>query len=65
MPVSFRLGPQLEERLSDLAQSTGRTKSFYVREALERELARMEREYPPVQGEGGEGVSDFQDERGE
>jgi RHH-type rel operon transcriptional repressor/antitoxin RelB len=30
----LRLPPDLEQRLDDLARKTGRTKSFYAREAL-------------------------------
>ncbi len=32
--LSIRLAPEIMERLQALADSTGRTKSFYVREAI-------------------------------
>ena len=32
--LALRLPPDLEKRLDDLARKTGRTKSFYAREAL-------------------------------
>ncbi len=32
--LALRLPPELEKRLDDLARKTGRTKSFYAREAL-------------------------------
>ncbi len=32
--LALRLPPDLEKRLDDLARRTGRTKSFYAREAL-------------------------------
>jgi RHH-type transcriptional regulator, rel operon repressor / antitoxin RelB len=34
MPTSIRLEPEIEERLNALARSTGRTKAYYMREAL-------------------------------
>ena len=32
--LALRLPPDIEKRLDDLARQTGRTKSFYAREAL-------------------------------
>ena len=40
--TSIRLPNPLEERLNRLAQETGRTKSFYIREALEKSIEDME-----------------------
>ena len=34
MPTSIRLEPEIEARLNALAASTGRTKAYYMREAL-------------------------------
>lgn len=32
--LALRLPPELEKRLDDLAKKTGRTKSFYARQAI-------------------------------
>jgi len=40
--LAIRLTGDLEERLSSLAKRTGRTKTFYAREALLRYLDEME-----------------------
>ena len=40
--VAIRLPQDLETRLSDLALKTGRTKSFYIRQALEEHLEELE-----------------------
>lgn len=40
--LAIRLPPQIEARLEALAKSTGRTKSFYVREALLEHLGDLE-----------------------
>ncbi|TPW21855.1 MAG: putative antitoxin [Elusimicrobia bacterium] len=40
--LAIRLPPQIEARLEALARSTGRTKTFYVREALVEHLADLE-----------------------
>ncbi|GAA4836333.1 type II toxin-antitoxin system RelB family antitoxin [Garicola koreensis] len=42
MTISIRLTPDEETRLDDLAQRTGRSKSFYVRTALHEYLAELE-----------------------
>jgi len=43
--ISVRLPEDLEKRLAILAKMTKRTKSFYVREALERFLEDIEDAY--------------------
>lgn len=43
--LSVRLEPEIEERLTALAERTGRTKSFYVREAILAHLDEMEDRY--------------------
>lgn len=40
--LAVRLPPELEQRLGDLAKATGRTKAFYVREALAEHLDDLE-----------------------
>lgn len=42
MPLTVRLPEDLEIRLDELAKLTGRTKTYYVREALEEKLDEME-----------------------
>jgi RHH-type rel operon transcriptional repressor/antitoxin RelB len=42
MPITVRLGDSIEKRLSDLANATGRTKTYYIRKALEEKLDEME-----------------------
>lgn len=43
--VTLRLPEQMEQRLNFLAASTKRTKSFFIREALERTLSDLEDAY--------------------
>ena len=43
--IALRLPPEIEERLEALAKATGRSKSFYVREALIEHLEDMEDAY--------------------
>jgi len=43
--LSLRLSTEIEERLAKLADSTGRTKSFYAKEAILRYLDEMEDTY--------------------
>ena len=43
--LALRLSPDLERRLTELAQKTGRTKSFYAREAIEAYLEDLEDTY--------------------
>ena len=45
MPTSIRLTPFVEARLDNLAQKTGRTKAFYLRELVERGLQDLEDYY--------------------
>jgi RHH-type transcriptional regulator, rel operon repressor / antitoxin RelB len=45
MPTSIRLTPSVEARLDNLAQKTGRTKAFYLRELVERGLQDLEDYY--------------------
>jgi RHH-type rel operon transcriptional repressor/antitoxin RelB len=40
--LAIRLPSELEERLAALAERTGRTKTFYAREAIERHLDDLE-----------------------
>ena len=40
--LAIRLNPELEERLARLAAKTGRTKTFYAREAIEQHLEDLE-----------------------
>ena len=43
--VTLRLPEHMEQRLNHLATSTKRTKTFFIREALERTLSDMEDAY--------------------
>lgn len=43
--LAIRLNPDLEERLASLAKKTGRTKTFYAREAIEQHLEDLEDYY--------------------
>lgn len=45
MPTSVRLAPEFEQRLNFLAQQTGRSKAYYLREIIEKGLAEMEDYY--------------------
>ena len=49
MPTSVRLDPETEARLDQLARQTGRTRAFYIREAIETSLSRLEWEYSLMQ----------------
>ena len=40
--LALRLPPELEKRLDDLAKRTGRTKSFYAREAIAEHIGDLE-----------------------
>ncbi len=40
--LAIRLPEQLEKRLNTLAKATGRTKSYYVREAIQEHLDDLE-----------------------
>ena len=43
--LALRLSPELEKRLDALAKKTGRTKSFYAREAIVRQIEDIEDYY--------------------
>jgi len=43
--LAIRLKPEMEERLAKLAERTGRTKTFYAREAIEQHLEDLEDYY--------------------
>ena len=43
--LALRLPPDLEQRLDDLARKTGRTKSYYAREAIAEHIADLEDAY--------------------
>ncbi len=43
--LAIRLKPELEQRLERLAKKTGRTKTFYAREAIEEHLEDLEDYY--------------------
>lgn len=58
MAISLRLPEELETRLEKLASRTGRTKTYYIKEAIEQHLADLEdfylaerrmRDYDPTQ----------------
>ncbi|MGL4489070.1 MAG: type II toxin-antitoxin system RelB family antitoxin [Rhizobiaceae bacterium] len=40
--LAIRLSPELEARLEALAKRTGRTKTYYAREAIEQHLEDLE-----------------------
>lgn len=43
--LALRLPPDIEKRLASLAKKTGRTKTYYAREAILRHLEDMEDVY--------------------
>ncbi len=45
MATSIRLAPETEHRLAFLAEQTGRTKAFYLREIIEKGIEDMEDYY--------------------
>ncbi len=45
MPTSIRLPEETEKRLDTLAAATGRTKAFYIREAIAEHLDDLEDMY--------------------
>lgn len=45
MPISIRLPADLDRRLDFLARQTGRTKAFYIREALLAKIDDLEDYY--------------------
>jgi RHH-type rel operon transcriptional repressor/antitoxin RelB len=44
-PVVIRLDTKIIERLNELARKTGRTKSYYIKEAIEENLVDLELVY--------------------
>ena len=47
--LAIRLAPQIEQRLERLAKKTGRTKTYYAREAILEHLEDLEDYYMPVE----------------
>ncbi|PKP96342.1 MAG: DNA-binding protein [Alphaproteobacteria bacterium HGW-Alphaproteobacteria-13] len=45
MATSVRLDAETEKRLDQLAEQTGRTKAYYIREMIERSIEDMEDYY--------------------
>ncbi|TAN53329.1 MAG: ribbon-helix-helix protein, CopG family [Methylococcaceae bacterium] len=45
MATSIRLAPETEQRLDFLAEHTGRTKAYYLRQIIEQGLEDMEDYY--------------------
>jgi RHH-type rel operon transcriptional repressor/antitoxin RelB len=45
MPTSIRLDTEIEKRLENLANCTGRTKAYYLRELVEQGLEDLEDYY--------------------
>jgi len=45
MAISIRLTPEDEARLEALARRTGRSKTFYVREAIHEHLGELEEQF--------------------
>ena len=45
MPTSIRLDQAIEKRLDRLAQQTGRTKAYYLREIIQNGIADLEDYY--------------------
>ena len=43
--IAIRLPPEIEKRLTALAKRTGRTKTYYIREAVLEHLADLEDYY--------------------
>ena len=44
-PLSIRIDPDIDARLERLARLTGRSKSFYVKQAIEDQLEDLEDVY--------------------
>jgi RHH-type rel operon transcriptional repressor/antitoxin RelB len=47
--LAIRLDPEIEERLDQLAKKTGRTKTYYAREAILEHLEDMEDYYLAIE----------------
>ena len=50
MPTSIRLPEDIERRVEAMAQKTGRTKAFYIREMIVRHLDEMKDYYLAAHG---------------
>ncbi len=64
--VAVRVDDELEKRFKNLARQTGRTATFYVREALERHIEDLEDRYAAERAlervrSGEEPIIDFED----
>lgn len=65
-PFSIRLDKELASRLERLVRLTGRSKSFYIKQAIEEQIADLEdlflaRKVARRVAEGREGVTAFED----
>jgi RHH-type rel operon transcriptional repressor/antitoxin RelB len=49
MPTTIRLDDETEARLNQLSRTTGRSKAFYLRKAIEISLPQLEWEYDLLQ----------------
>ena len=47
--TSVRFNEDIESRLDNLAKMTGRTKSYYIRKAVEESLSEMEDTYVAIE----------------
>lgn len=45
MALTIRLAQELEDRYTELAKSTGRTRSFYINKALSEAIDQLEYEF--------------------
>jgi RHH-type transcriptional regulator, rel operon repressor / antitoxin RelB len=45
MPISVRFEEEIEQRLARLAKLTGRTKTYYIRQAVQEKLDELEDRY--------------------
>jgi RHH-type transcriptional regulator, rel operon repressor / antitoxin RelB len=45
MPISVRFEEEIEQRLTRLAKLTGRTKTYYIRQAVQEKLDDLEDRY--------------------
>lgn len=45
MATSIRLAPDIEQRLDQLARTTGRTKAYYLREIIDKGISDLEDYY--------------------
>ena len=43
--IAVRLPPEIEQRIADLSARTGRTKTFYIKEAILEHLDELEDKY--------------------